>query len=53
LIESRFWSSKAWLALKSSPVICVIEFNSWRRGRTMALSTLGPRTLLVWSRLWS
>jgi hypothetical protein len=51
LIESRIWSSKAWLASESSPVICVSEFNLWRWGRTIALSTLRPRTLLIWSRL--
>jgi hypothetical protein len=51
LIESRFWSSKAWLALESLLVIYVGEFNLWKRGRTTVLSTLELRTLLVWSQL--
>jgi hypothetical protein len=51
LIESRFWSSKDWMASRSLPVIYANEFNPWRRGSTMALNIPGPRTLLVWSRL--
>jgi hypothetical protein len=43
------WSSKAWLALGSSPAFYVVEFSLWRNESTMALSTLGQRTLLVWS----
>jgi hypothetical protein len=31
-----FWSSRAWLALGSSPATCVVEFSPWRRGSTMA-----------------
>jgi hypothetical protein len=53
LIESGFWSSKDWMALESSPVICDDEFNPWRWESTMASSTPGLRTLPVWSWLWS